>query len=181
LNGFFKRNKLYHFTIGIIQITKSPHMRGTSGDTSRLLPALDKVDAEGALMDISLGFIHKPHAVRAGDNTVFASDACFGIDGHDTVFSFIGCSHGTHADAGRIVTVLALDRCYPPAVVGKGPVLLFLETVKIFLRHKIILILAGDRASVAVHTSRGVYKHCPFTEFVFFDIRHEITPWLLSQ
>jgi hypothetical protein len=147
-----------NFTVRVIEVSEDPDSGHTSSHTGRFLPFFDELDAEAALLDVAL-FLDDPHVVRASGDAVFAADAIVLIDQNDAVLSLMRCPCWADLDAGRVVTVLALDREKLPCIVWEVSVLPLLKMVIGLLLPKAVLILAGHPTGMTAYTLRLIDQH----------------------
>jgi hypothetical protein len=147
-----------NFAIGIIQVPKHSDPGHTGCHASRLLAFLNKFDTETALFDITF-LLDDPDIIRTGGNAIFAADAFVFVNQNHSIFSLMGGSSGTDLDAGRIITMLALNREKFAGIIWKRPVFPFFKMIIRLFFFKAILVMASDTTGVAAHTLCFINDH----------------------
>ena len=133
-------DSLRHRRIGIIEIAPIAGTPWAQLHTSRLLPPIDEILTERALLhragrmgrrielaDLNLKIILRVVANQTANTLVGTSldarltpNSQISIDEHDTVFSLLGRAGGARAQASRLRAMLALHRQEVQRAIGEG-------------------------------------------------------------
>jgi hypothetical protein len=96
-----------YLAVRILEIPERHTSRGTDGDASRIESLFNTMDAECALVSITVG-VDEARIVRTGGNTRLAADAHVVFNEHDTAEVMdVTCSGGTAIDTRWIAAMIA--------------------------------------------------------------------------
>jgi hypothetical protein len=143
--------------VGVIQVSKYPHLGGTRGYTGGLASLPNQVDAKPALDGNALVVVKGTHLIGAGFYAVLAADASVAMDQHHPFRRGVDRARRANPLTRTVFTLVALQG---NELLAKGRVystLLFLDPVEGLAIFQGLLILAGNAARVTPDAFGCIY------------------------
>jgi hypothetical protein len=143
--------------VGIVEVSKYPHLGGTRGYTGGFASLPNQVDAKPALDDNALVVIKSTNFVGAGLYTVLAADTSVAMNQHHPFRRSVDRACGAHPLTRRVSTLVALQG---NELLAEGRVhssLPFLDPVEGLAIFQGLLILAGNSARMTPDAFGRIY------------------------
>ncbi len=93
--------------IGVLDIADQARTEGACVHAGGLHSLRDPVIAEVALLGCVIYRVEEPNTVGTAHDTVAAADTPRPVHQHHAVLGLVGCAHGAHLHAGRVVALVA--------------------------------------------------------------------------